>query len=302
LGLISIKVLNTSNQPVSGAVVTLYISSLLGLGLGIWRNLGQGTTGLDGIYTFSYSGNCLFGTIAKASATYQGMAGQTNGWFWLNPVDCSAPLQTIILNTSATAGPAFEMVRLFVKQMKNGQMVRNWDMLNTVGSPQYAASHGNPQIPAYTPDQGGYNFQIEATLKSKLNHSVSVFFRTETCPRGQSPIQTPPCGQVVEGNPVTIDAGATVQLPVWQLKMWSSSIDEHCWVVDADTQEIYNVGVDYIDNNYLYYPDIGYRADDWFIPIDVAGALAGIPSWYWIPAGLILAGIAAEVVIQSRKK
>jgi hypothetical protein len=242
--------------------------------------------------------------FAKASATYQGMSGQSNQ-FLLNPVDCSAPMQGIILNVAAATGPAFEMVGLFVKQMKNGAMVRNWDVLNKVGSPQWAAGHGtNPQIPAYTADQGGYNLQIEATVKSRLSSSVNVLFRTQTCPRGTSPIQIPPCGQNVDSpSYVSIAPGATVQLPIWELQMWSVSIDERCWVVDADTGEVYNVGLDYFDNNWLYYPDIGYRADDWFIPIDVAGILSALPSWAWLGlGGLTAAAVAIELAIRRRKK
>ena len=51
--------------------------------------------------------------------------------------------------------------------------------------------------------------------------------------------------------------------------MWGKDIDQHCEVVDANDQTVYNCLVPYRDN-------AEYR-DDWYTPIDAVGA-AGIPS------------------------
>jgi hypothetical protein len=81
----------------------------------------------------------------------------------------------------------------------------------------------------------------------------------------------PPCGDLVDsGAAVTIGPYGTALMPVFQLRMWGKNIDQHCEIVDANDQTVYNCLVPYKDN-------AEYRADDWYIPIDSVGAV-GIPS------------------------
>jgi hypothetical protein len=120
---------------------------------------------------------------------------------------------------------------------------------------------------------GGFNFQVEATLLNKTNATLGLKFRTQTCPRGTyglPPMPKPPCGDLVDsGAVVTVGPYGTVLMPVFQLRMWGKDIDQHCEVVDANDQTVYNCLVPYYDN-------ATYRADDWYIPIDSA-VTAAIP-------------------------
>jgi hypothetical protein len=52
--------------------------------------------------------------------------------------------------------------------------------------------------------------------------------------------------------------------------MWRTDIDQHCEIVDANDQTVYNCLVPYYDKP-------TYRTDDWYIPIDALGTV-GIPS------------------------
>lgn len=164
----------------------------------------------------------------------------------------------------AALTPSYQVVGLWVKQMKNGQLVKAWDMLNQVGSPNTGVC---PEIPEWTSDQGDFNFQIEVTAKNLGTVARPVKFRTQTCPKGTGgipPMPIPPCGGLVDSGTVTIAPGETKLLPIWQLRMWSVNIDQHCEIVDENGY-VYNSWV-------MYYDNAGYQADDFYIPINVTAA------------------------------
>ena len=78
-----------------------------------------------------------------------------------------------------------------------------------------------------------------------------------------------PCGDLVDsGAAATVGPYGTVLMPI-QLRMWPKDIDQHCEIVDANDQTVYNCLVRYRDN-------AEYRADDWYIPIGSA-VTAAIP-------------------------
>ena len=154
---------------------------------------------------------------------------------------------------------------LWVKWMENGVVKQAWNMLTNVGSPETRHTHIWPKIPEWNQSMGGFNFQIEATILNKTNTTLGLKFRTQSCPRGTSglpPMPKPPCGDLVDSAAaVTVGPYGTVLMPVFQLRMWGKDIDQHCEIVDANDQTVYNCLVPYYDN-------ATYRADDWYIPID----------------------------------
>ncbi|MGD0550946.1 MAG: hypothetical protein ABSA81_10460 [Candidatus Bathyarchaeia archaeon] len=168
--------------------------------------------------------------------------------------------------------PQFEMRMLEVKWMENGVVKQAWNMLQDVGSPEH--THFWPRIPEWNQRMGGFNFQIEATVLNKTSATLNLKFRTQTCSRGTyavPPMRKPPCGDLVEsGAAATVGPYGTVLLPVFQLRMWSKDIDQHCEIVDANDHTVYNCLVPYYDNP-------TYLTDDWYIPIDALGTV-GIPS------------------------
>ena len=169
--------------------------------------------------------------------------------------------------------PQFEIRELWIKWMENGNVKQAWNMLHDVGSPEPRHTHTWPKIPEWKQSMGGFNFQIEATIVNKTSATLNLKFRTQTCPRGTyglPPMPKPPCGDLVDsGAAVTVGPYGTILMPVFQLRMWPKDIDQHCEIVDANDQTVYNCLVPYTDN-------AEYRADDWYIPIDSVGA-AGMP-------------------------
>lgn len=252
-------------SPVEGATLELWGSQGIS-----WGRLATALTDAAGYAWLEIGWGCIppytcyiiarKGTVSAQTANFQ------TDW------ECNGPDQTVVLNVVYPPAPQFEIVGLWVKHVNacaGNALIRAWDMLNQVGSPEPGHTHTWPEIPPYTPDMCGHNFQIEATVKNITSQTLKVRFRTQTCPRGSGPYQTPPCGLLVDsGAYVEIPPGGVVLLPIWQLQMWSENIDEHCWVVDIDGY-VYNCLVRYFDN-------WNYRADDWYIPINAAGV--GIPT------------------------
>jgi len=159
--------------------------------------------------------------------------------------------------------PQFQITMFWVKWIENGTVKQAWDMLASVGSP----GHNAPiQIPAWTSAVGSYNLQVEVTVKNLTGQTLDLKLRVQVCPRNTSglpPLPIPPCGQLLDSPAdIHIGSGFTWILPIWQLQMWSESIDLHLEVVDAVDQTVYNCIVPYYDN-------AGYRADDFYVPIDV---------------------------------
>jgi hypothetical protein len=169
--------------------------------------------------------------------------------------------------------PQFEIRELWIKWIEDGNVKQAWNMLHDVGSPESRHTHTWPKIPEWKQSMGGFNLQIEATIVNKTSTTLSLKFRTQTCPRGTHglpPMPKPPCGDLVDsGAAVTVGPYGTILMPVFQLRMWPKDIDQHCEIVDAKDQTVYNCLVPYTDN-------AEYRADDWYIPIDSVGA-AGMP-------------------------
>jgi hypothetical protein len=144
--------------------------------------------------------------------------------------------------------PQFEIVQLFVKQVDaedNNLLVKQWNIL----------ASEVPAIPTYMGSL--HNFQIEATIKNRTNQALTVKYRTQT-----EGMKSATKGGLVESATITIQAGASAQLPIWQLKMWSEDIIQHNWIVDSDGT-VYNALVD-------YWANASYRADDWSFQIHVA--------------------------------
>jgi hypothetical protein len=174
--------------------------------------------------------------------------------------------------------PQFEIRELWVKWMENGTAKQSWNMLQDVGSPEPTHTHTWPKIPEWNQNMGGFNYQIEATILNKTSETLNLKFRTQTCPRdtiGLPPMPKPPCGDLVDSSAaVTVGPYGTVLMPVFQLRMWGKDIDQHCEIVDANDQTVYNCLVPYNDNS-------EYRADDWYMPIDSTGALGTQSASIW---------------------
>jgi len=176
--------------------------------------------------------------------------------------------------------PQFKIDMFWVKWVESGignvDVVKQaWDMLANVGSP----GHLSPiQVPAWESIVGPHNLQVEVTAH-QINASdafnpfagLNVRLRVQVCPRNTSglpPLPIPPCGQLLDSGasvfaPAKSVLGTTfsVLLPIWQLQMWSENIDLHLEIVDVDGT-VYNCLVPYYDN-------AGYRADDFYVPINV---------------------------------
>jgi hypothetical protein len=174
--------------------------------------------------------------------------------------------------------PQFEIRELWVKWMENGTVKQAWNMLQDVGSPEPTHVHTWPKIQEWNQNMGGFNYQIEATILNKTSATLNLKFRTQTCPRdtiGLPPMPKPPCGDLVDSSAaVTVGPFGTVLMPVFQLRMWGKDIDQHCEIVDANDQTVYNCLVPYNDNS-------EYRADDWYIPIDATSALGTRSASIW---------------------
>ncbi len=178
--------------------------------------------------------------------------------------------------------PQFKIDMLWLKWIQNGVVKQAWDLLAAVGSPN--SGKPRPQIPAWTSDQGPHNLQLEVTAHNETTTGLNVKLRVQMCPRGISglpPMPKPPCGDLKDSGSSVVAPGALVLptilgmvkttypvlLPIWQLQMWSESVDLHVEIVDVDGT-VYNTLIPYYDNS-------GYRADDFYQPIDVLGVSPG---------------------------
>lgn len=295
MGRVQVNVRSSAGIPIPGARVQ-GIHALFCLGIPA-EVVAEATTDSNGTAFLDFGWPCI-GVCILVKAYFQDQVAETNPF--LLGFDCSGPTQNLTMQTPPVGGgPQFEITSLFVKRVDaQGNQIQNWDMLNQVGSPEPGHTHEWPQIPAWTSEQGPHNFQIEAAAKNLTSQPLTVKFRTMT-----EGLTSGGHGDIVDSpESVTIPPGETMQLPIWQLRMWSENIHQHNWIVDAQTGQIYNCGVDYYDNNYHYYPDTGYRADDWYIPVNVLG-VPQLPSWWWILAlAAIPIPVAIAVALRRRRK
>jgi hypothetical protein len=266
MGIVEAAVIDSQGSPVQGATVEVYNTPCIYL-RPFQTPMGEGITGSDGSVQVSipYTIGCVC-----ARAFMAGVISEYVGPFWLDILG-NGRVGVIVLPTGGAVSH-FEITGLFVKHLDaNRNLIRAWDMLAEVGSPEPGHDYGIcvpyyggevchrwPKIPANA------NYSIECYAKNLTDSAKTVRFRTQTCPRGTSglpPMPIPPCGQLVDsGASVTIQPGETKQLPIWYDVMWSENIDEHNEIVDVNGQ-VYNCLVLYVDNT-------EYRADDWFTPID----------------------------------